>query len=72
MFAAVTVVPPCCPGNADKILPGQVTFNDINSVIANWLASYPGATGPGDSNCDGIVNFEDINTVLANWLNTCQ
>lgn len=68
----VTVVPPCCPGNADKILPGQVTFNDINSVIANWLASYPGATGPGDSNCDGFVNFDDINTVLANWLNICQ
>ncbi len=67
----VIVVPPCCVGNADKISPGQVNFNDINSVIANWLGNYP-ITGPGDANCDGIVNFDDINSVIANWLNPCS
>lgn len=69
-----SAVPPCCAGNADH-QSGQVDFNDVSAVIANWQADYGiGNTGPGDATCglgDGVVNFDDINAVLANWLNAC-
>jgi hypothetical protein len=69
-----TPAPPCCAGNADQ-LSGQVNFDDISAVLANWGAEYGlGATGPGDATCgagDGVVNFDDINAVLANWLTSC-
>jgi hypothetical protein len=60
---------PPCAGDADG--SGMVNFDDINSVIANWLANYAPGTGPGDANQDGVVNFDDINAVIANWLSDC-
>lgn len=62
-----SVAPPCL-GDADG--NGVVDFDDINSVLANWLSTCPPPC-PGDANADGIVDFEDINAVLANWLNSC-
>lgn len=62
--------PPECPGDAN--FDGVVNFDDINSVIANWLADYTPGSGPGDANTDGLVNFDDINTVLAFWLENCN
>ena len=61
--------PSNCPGDAN--FDNQVNFEDINTVIANWLANYAPGTGPGDSNADGFVNFEDINASIAFWLETC-
>ncbi len=65
-------VPPeeeLCPGDANG--DNTVNFDDINTVIANWLAIYTPGTGSGDANGDGIVNFDDINSVIANWLSVC-
>ena len=59
-----------CPGDAN--FDSQVDFDDINTVIANWLADYTPSTGPGDSNGDGIVNFDDINASIAFWLDVCK
>lgn len=71
-FTVIESVPPCCPGNADKITPGQVNFADITAVLSNFNIFYPGSTGPGDADCDGTVNFSDITNVLSNFLNLCQ
>lgn len=60
---------PPCLGDADG--SGMVNFDDINSVISNWLTNYGAGTGPGDANHDGIVNFDDINAVISNWLSDC-
>jgi hypothetical protein len=62
--------PANCPGDAN--FDNQVDFEDINTVIANWLAAYTPGTGPGDSNGDGLVNFEDINASIAFWLQSCE
>lgn len=67
---AVNPAPTCCPGNANRIAPGQVDFADITAVLGRWLDPGDGSD-VGDANCDGIVNFADITEVLANWLNLC-
>jgi len=66
-------VPPCCPGNADKIGPGQVTFNDVLAVLANFLnpGANPNGTSVGDANCNGVIDFNDVLNVLANFLALC-
>jgi len=68
-----TAAPPCCPGNADKMAPGQVTFNDVLAVLANFLnpGANPNGTSVGDSNCDGVIDFNDVLNVLANFLALC-
>lgn len=55
-----------CPGDASRDL--RVNFNDIASVLANWLAQAPNGAGPGDANADGVVDFRDVIAVLTNWL----
>lgn len=62
---------PCCPGNADKIVPGAVNFADITSVLANFGFNYA-TSGPGDADCDGSVNFADVTNVLANFNMNCN
>ena len=66
-------VPPCCPGNADKVTPGQVTFNDVLAVLANFLnpGANPNGTSVGDANCNGVIDFNDVLNVLANFLALC-
>lgn len=66
----VLLAPPECAGDADGSL--FVDFDDITAVLANWAASYDGATGPGDADGSGFVDFDDITTVLANWGATCD
>lgn len=66
------VVPTCCPGNADKVAPGAVTFSDVTTVLANFGNSYPNGDGSGDSDCNTTVNFADITSTLANFNNTCN
>jgi hypothetical protein len=64
------VIAVLCPGNANR--DGQVNFDDINTIIGNWLATYPcPVAGPGDANYDGVVNFDDINSSIGNWLSGC-
>lgn len=63
---------PCCPGNADKILPGEVNFADITSILVNFGDVYGLASGPGDANCDGEVNFSDVTNVLVNFGEPCN
>lgn len=60
---------PLCEGDANG--DGTVNFEDINAVIANWLATYTPGTGPGDASNDSVVNFDDVNAVIANWLSSC-
>jgi len=64
---------PCDPQpcNGDANADSSVDFDDLVSVLANWLSDYSPATGPGDANGDGFVNFDDLVTTLANWLMTC-
>lgn len=57
--------PPHCQGNANG--DDIVNFDDISTVIANWLSAGPN----GDANHDGAVNFNDVNVVLVNWLSAC-
>lgn len=64
-----TEADPFCPGDANG--DNVVDFNDITSVLANWLSDYTPGTGPGDANGDGLVDFNDITTILANWLSNC-
>ncbi len=68
--AALTIVPPPCPGDADG--DGTVAFSDITSVLANWGNDYSPATGPGDADHNGIVNFADITSILGNWGAACS
>jgi len=69
----VCQAPPCCPGNADKVTPGQVTFNDVLAVLANFLnpGANPNGTSVGDANCNGVIDFNDVLNVLANFLALC-
>lgn len=62
-----TVTPPC-PGDADG--SGFVDFDDVASVLANWLSACPPPC-LGDADASGFVDFDDIACVLANWLSTC-
>lgn len=66
----VLLAPPFCAGDADGSL--FVDFDDITAVLANWAASYGGATGAGDADNSGLVDFDDITAVLANWGATCD
>lgn len=67
-FSFGVLVPPCSgDANGDFV----VSFEDINSVLANWLTSYAPGTGPGDANHDGIVNFVDISNIISNWGSNC-
>lgn len=52
------------PGDADG--DGNVDFDDISTIVANWLDDT--CLIEGDANRDGIVNFDDINVVITNWL----
>lgn len=61
----------CCPGNADKVSPGAVNFDDITAVLANWGSAAPGGALLGDANCDGAVNFDDVTAVLSAWTTNC-
>lgn len=66
------IVPTCCPGNADKVQPGSVTFSDVTTVLANFGETYPNGDGAGDSDCNGMVNFSDVTSTLANFNNICN
>lgn len=55
-----------CEGDADG--DGVVGFNDVVSVLANWLDEGP----VGDAMEDGEVNFIDLTAVLTNWQQDCQ
>lgn len=66
----VLLAPAFCAGDADG--SQFVDFDDITAVLANWGASYGGASGPGDADNSGAVNFDDLTTVLANWGATCD
>lgn len=66
------LVPTCCPGNADKVAPGAVTFSDITTALANFGNTYPDGNGAGDSDCNGTVNFSDITSTLANFNEICN
>jgi len=66
---AFVVNTPPCGGNANT--DTIVDFDDIVSVLGNWLADYTPGTGEGDANADSVVDFDDIVAVLANWLNPC-
>ncbi len=72
-LGAFAAAPPCCPGNADKIMPGQVTFNDVLAVLANFLnpGANPDGSSVGDANCNGVIDFNDVLNVLANFLALC-
>lgn len=67
----VGAVPVCCPGNADKIAPGVVSFGDVTSVLVNFNLNYGTGTGVGDADCNGAVNFADVTSVLVNFLSVC-
>lgn len=67
-----TAVPVCCPGNADKVVPGMVNFADVTAVLTNFNGpANPNGTTPGDADCDGAINFGDVTSVLINFLNFC-
>jgi hypothetical protein len=61
----------CCSGNANKVTPGNVDFDDVTAVLANWNASYGPSSGLGDATCDGVVNFDDLTVVLSRWNAIC-
>ncbi|HBS29006.1 MAG TPA: hypothetical protein DEB06_06050 [Phycisphaerales bacterium] len=66
---AISSAPEPCPGDADG--NGVVDFDDITSVLSNWLVDYTPGTGPGDADASGIVDFDDITSILSNWLDAC-
>ncbi len=69
-IADITVAPPgpCTPGDADG--NGEVNFDDLNLVLANWSQSVaPGEDG--DVTGDGVVDFDDLNAVLGDWGSGC-
>jgi len=59
-----------CPGDSNR--DGIVDFDDIVSVLANWLADYAPGTGIGDADGTGVVDFDDVVAVLSNWLSVCE
>jgi hypothetical protein len=62
---------PCCLGNADRVTPGAVGFDDITSVLANWGAVSASGDALGDADCNGVVDFADITAALTNWSSPC-
>ncbi len=56
---------PLCEGDANGDL--FVDFDDITSILTNWLGAGPG----GDANLDGIVDFTDVSVSLAHWGDDC-
>ncbi len=75
LSACFVIVPPCCPGNADKIGPGQVNFADVTTVLSNFAigeGADDNGTTPGDADCNGTINFADVTSVLVNFLNACN
>ena len=68
--ASFITVPPPCTGDANG--DGIVDFEDITTILLNWLNSYPpGSEGLGDADNDGDVDFDDFTRVLNNWLDIC-
>lgn len=63
----------CCIGNADRVTPGTVNFDDLTTTLANWGATYgPGVSQSlGDADCSGVVDFQDVTAVLAAWGASC-
>jgi len=59
-----------CAGDANGDL--IVDFDDISSVLGEWLTDYELGTGTGDANGDGSVDFDDLVAVLAHWLESCD
>jgi len=62
---------PCCIGNANG--DNIVDFDDIVSVLGNWLEGTSQSTpnNDGDADCNGEVDFDDIVAILGQWLNAC-
>lgn len=58
-----------CPGDANGDF--DVTFADLNMVLANFGLGGPADMLPGDVNHDGVVNFADLNLVLSNFGRLC-
>lgn len=67
----VSAVPVCCPGNADKAAPGNVSFPDVTAILLRYGSIYGTGTGIGDADCNGLVDFDDITSVLLNYLDAC-
>lgn len=62
-YAAFTIVPPGCEGDANH--DSEVTFADITAVLQHFgEQSAPGSGAPGDANNNGVVNFADLTSVL--------
>jgi len=59
-----------CPGDANG--DGIADFDDLVTILANWLNDYTPGTGLGDSNGDGVVDFDDITETLSRWLESCE
>ncbi|MCA9311065.1 MAG: hypothetical protein KDA21_07655, partial [Phycisphaerales bacterium] len=57
-----------CPGDTNG--DGQVNFDDLNEVLAQWATMVKPGSG-ADVNGDGFVDFSDLNEVLANWGAAC-
>jgi hypothetical protein len=52
--------------NGDTNFDGQILFNDLLTLAANYNASNKGWTD-GDFNYDGVVGFPDLLTLAANY-----
>ena len=50
-----------CPADFDK--DGEVGFQDLTDLLADWEATC----GPHDLNHNGTVDFHDLVILLANW-----
>ncbi len=68
-YEGCPLAPAPCMGDANG--DRAITFADITSVLENWGAQYPEATGPGDANHDGTVTFSDATSVLEHWGAAC-
>lgn len=62
-------IPASCP--ADVSGSGVVDIDDLNALLAHWLADVP-AFSAGDVTGDGQVNIDDLNTLLSNWGVACN
>ena len=63
---------PCysyCTGDLNN--DGQVNFDDLNRVLANWGRSELGCV-EGDVDGAGSVDFEDLNAILSRWGQACS
>jgi len=69
LFGTIGAGPPCL-GDANGDL--LVDFDDIVSVLGEWLTDYGAGTGLGDANFDGFVDFDDVVEVLSHWLDQCS